>query len=113
MTLSNFSNTIKTDADNINFADVIALIESLYEFTETAFTNGTQDNKAGENNGSCKIFAFAKLQNFSQTETLACFGQYYQDVKHSPDDDDHQNIRQFMQHGWNGIIFQGEALTSK
>jgi hypothetical protein len=26
---------------------------------------------------------------------------------------DHQNIRQFMQNGWDGIKFEGDALTAK
>ncbi|MGL5142536.1 MAG: HopJ type III effector protein, partial [Acinetobacter baumannii] len=26
---------------------------------------------------------------------------------------DHQNIRQFMQNGWDGVKFEGQALTEK
>ncbi len=113
MTPNTLSSTIKTDASSVNFNDVITLIDSLYNFTETAFTNGSQKNNAGENNGSCKIFAFAKLQSFNKEETLACFGQYYQDVLNTPEKSDHQNIRQFIQNGWDGIVFSGEALTVK
>jgi len=111
--LSKLINTIKTEPASIDFSDVIETIEANYTFTETAFTNGEQSNKAGENNGSCKIFAFAKLQNLSEQETLTCFGQYYLDVLNTPNDTDHQNIRQFMQKGWNGIAFEGEALQSQ
>jgi hypothetical protein len=31
----------------------------------------------------------------------------------NPAGTDHQNIRNFMKTGWNGIQFEGEALVSK
>jgi len=31
----------------------------------------------------------------------------------TPEATDHQNIRQFMQNSWNGIQFEGQALTAK
>lgn len=113
MTTNKLTEQLKTAASSVNFNDVIELIDGLYNFQPTAFNNGSQQNAAGENNGSCKIFAFAKLQNFSQQETLYCFGQYFQDVESSPEGNDHQNIRQFMQHGWDGIEFSGEALSPR
>ena len=57
----------------------MAVIESQYNFTETAFTNGQQSNAANENLGSCKLFSFAKLNGLSEAQTLACFGAYYRD----------------------------------
>lgn len=95
------------------FAEVIAFIEENYHFTPTAFKNGNQYNEAGQNSGSCKVFAFAKLQQLTQTQTLQLFGGYYQDVLNTPEADDHQNIRNFMIFGWDGILFEGEALTKK
>lgn len=98
----------------IEFAEVITLIDSLYGFTPTAFTNGDQENPAGQNNGSCKLFAFARLQGFSEEETLACFGGYYRDdVLGNPDGQDHQNIRNFMKTGWRGIEFDGQPLSPR
>jgi len=96
----------------IEFKEVIELIDSLYTFTPTAFRNGDYHNEAGQNNGSCKLFSFAKLHGFSKQKTLACFGTYYTDdvVKH-PNGTDHQNIRNFIRYGWEGIEFQGIALT--
>lgn len=42
------------------------------------------------------------------------WGQYYRDVKASPDGTDHQNIRNFMKYGWEGVPFEnGIALTKK
>jgi hypothetical protein len=96
------------------FNDVMATIEHYYDFTPTIFSNGSQHNEAGQNNGSCKIFAFAKLHGLSQKATLHAFGDFYtQDVLSHPNGTDHQNIRQFMQKGWDGIHFSGEPLTPK
>lgn len=96
-----------------SFPETITYIDENYTFTPTAFKNGNQINNAGENNGSCKIFAFAQLQQLSKEETLSLFGDFYQDVLNSPDATDHQNIRNFMIFGWNGIHFEGEALQAK
>ena len=93
-----------------SFPETIAFIDEKYTFTPMTFKNGNQINNAGENNGSCKIFAFAKLQQFTKEETLSLFGDFYQDVLNSPEVTDHQNIRNFMIFGWDGIHFEGEAL---
>jgi hypothetical protein len=96
-----------------SFPDTITYIDENYTFTPTAFKNGNQLNNAGENNGSCKIFAFAQMQQLSKEETLSLFGDFYQDVLKTPDATDHQNIRNFMIFGWNGIHFEGAALEKK
>ena len=96
-----------------SFPETITYIDEKYTFTPTTFKNGNQLNHAGENNGSCKIFAFAQLQQFSKEETLLLFGDFYQDVLNSPDATDHQNIRNFMIFGWDGIYFEGEVLQAK
>ena len=42
------------------------------------------------------------------------WGQYYRDVLATPTKDDHQNIRNFMKYGWDGVDFaNGIALTKK
>ncbi|WP_353079089.1 HopJ type III effector protein [Flavobacterium sp.] len=96
-----------------SFPESIAYIDENYLFTPTTFKNGNQLNNAGENNGSCKIFAFAQMQHLSKEETLSLFGDFYQDVLNSPDATDHQNIRNFMIFGWDGIHFEDEALQAK
>ena len=114
MTLTTFLTNIKENPKSIAFADTIAVIEDNYVFTPTAFRNGKQQNAAGENSGSCKIFAFAKAQQLSPEQTLNCFGTYYtEDVLKNPEGTDHQNIRNFMVSGWNGIAFEGDALQLK
>lgn len=100
--------------ENIQFNDVIAYIDQHFNFTPTKFTNGKLVNEANQNNGSCKIFSFAKLNKLSKEEALALFGDYYRkDVLENPDAEDHQNIRNFMKYGWDRISFEGEALSSK
>ncbi len=114
MSISSFLQKLKHSPNSITFSETIAVIEENYDFTPTAFDNGTQHNAEGENSGSCKLFAFAKLQNLSQAETLACFGGYYfEEVLGDPEGTNHQNIRNFMKTGWDGIQFEGEALVLK
>ncbi|MFY8097048.1 MAG: HopJ type III effector protein [Flavobacterium sp.] len=96
-----------------SFQDFIAYIDENYHFTPVAFKNGNHFNQAGENNGSCKVFAYAKLKQLNQEETLSLFGQYHQDVLNTPEATDHQNIRNFMIFGWDGIQFEGFALEKK
>jgi hypothetical protein len=98
----------------VSFNLVIQVIENSYLFTPTEFKNGSAINAANTNNGSSKIFAFGLLNQLSQQATLHAFGDFYTvDVLQNPDGNDHQNIRNFMQFGWQGIEFMGEALTLK
>jgi len=114
MTIAQFIHQLTTNPKSISFTDTIAVIEENYNFTPTAFQNGNTHNAAGTNSGSCKLFAFAKAQNFTPEETLACFGGYYFDeVLGDLEGISHQNIRNFMVSGWNRIQFEGEALQAK
>lgn len=99
--------------DKKSFPDTIEYIDEHYMFTPTVFKNGNQFNLAGENNGSCKLFAYAKQKQLTKQETLELFGQYYQDVLNTPEGTDHQNIRNFILFGWEGIHFEGVALVKK
>ncbi len=92
----------------------MAVVEANFSFSPTAFRNGNTINEAGQNNGSCKLFSFAQLQNLSVPETLSCFGAFYrEDVLKNPAGKDHQNIRNFIKFGWDGIEFQAQALVAK
>ena len=84
-------------AGEAKFADVIAYIEARYTHTPTAF----------------KVFAFARLNGLDQAQTLSLFAEHYAAVQATPQASDHPNIRQFMQNGWDGIAFEGQALTAK
>ena len=112
MTIDDFLKKLKETPEKIEFSELMDVIDAHYTFSETSFDNGSLQNKAGENSGSCKLFAFAKLNQLTKQQTLACFGAYYrEDVLQNPDLDNHQNIRNFMQSGWAGIQFEKAALS--
>lgn len=118
MNLDELIYLIKNNPEKVRFTDVITVVDQLYVYKPTSFTNGLEKlkirNEAGTNEGSCKIFAFAKKQDLTQQETLSCFGHYYRDdVLGHPNASDHANIRNFMRFGWNGIQFEGPALELK
>ncbi|UCB55424.1 MAG: HopJ type III effector protein [Thiotrichales bacterium] len=106
--------SLNDNPDDIEYNDVVELIDDMYEFTPVRFTNGDLINEPGQNSGSCKIFAFAKRTRLSEQQTLHCFGAFYRDdvLKH-PDNMDHQNIRNFMKTGWGGIEIEGAPLSLK
>jgi hypothetical protein len=118
MTLHDLKMQLQHQPDSIEFADVIELIHQSYDYSPTRFSNGKDNhlviNLSGSNEGSCKIFAFAKLQGFSKEEALLCFGAFYRnDVLKNPEASDHANIRSFIQYGWDGIHFDQDALHLK
>jgi hypothetical protein len=105
---------IRTKPDEIQFGEVISYIDDHYIFSPTAFTNGEIENDEGQNNGSCKLLQFALLNNLTQQETLNCFGDYYRvDVLQNPDGTDHQNIRNFIKTGFEGLKFENITLKKK
>ncbi len=112
MSLEEFLDQLDKNPESVEFNDTIEVIEANYSYTPTAFKNGNQENVAGQNEGSCKILAFGLLHKLDKEKTLHCFGKYYrEEVLGDPDGDSHQNIRQFIQHGWDGITFMDTALT--
>lgn len=98
---------------SFQFSDVLAYIDQHYHYTPTAFRNGAQYNQAGENQGSAKVFSFAQLHQLEHEQTLSLFAEHYVGVLADPTGSSHQNIRQFMQRGWQGIEFSGQALHAK
>lgn len=113
MQLEQFLNNLASAPNSIEFADTMAVIDAHYSAKDTAFDNDGLHNAAGQNMGSCKLFAFAQLQQLTEPATLACFGHYYREhVLGNPHGDDHQNIRNFMRTGWAGIRFSAQPLTA-
>lgn len=111
MTTEQFLKKVNEQPQEISFSETMEVVEN-YTFTPTKFQNGDTVNEAGSNSGSCKLFAFAKLQNLSVEQTLVCFGEYYRnDVLKNPEGIDHQNIRNFIKYGWEKIVFEGVALS--
>ncbi len=117
MNLKSFIEKIE-NKDPVSFDETMAVISENYDYQPTEFCNGLNDyqlvNKAGTNEGSCKIFAFAQIHGLNQQQTLELFGDYYRlDVLNNPAGTNHQNIRNFMRTGWDGIRFNGEALAAR
>jgi len=108
------SNLITASKSNtLAFADVIKFIETYYQHQPTAFKNGDAYNETTQNQGSAKVFAFARINSLDEADTLYLFAEHYHTVLANPEGADHQNIRQFIKHGWPGVIFEGEVLTLK
>lgn len=98
---------------NLVFKDVIAFIDANYVYTPVSFTNGEAVNPAGTNEGSAKIFSFAKLHGLNQLDTLKLFAEHYKSVLDTPNGTDHANIRNFMYYGWQGLGLPVNALTER
>ncbi len=112
--MHSFFQRLEQQPETIQFNDTIALIDHLYDYTPVGFHNGPMYNPAGQNQGSCKVFYFAFLNQLSQQHTLMCFGDFYRfDVLQHADHSDHQNIRQFIRSGWPGIQFDLPALHAR
>ena len=113
MTILEFNKKLKTNPTSLLFSETIQLIEDNYNFIPTSFTNGNIRNKAGENSGSCKLFSFAIHSQLTKAETLFCFGEHYQSVLEDATGTSHQNIRNFIKTGFEGLSFQNKALQLK
>ena len=111
-TLAEFISQLENNSAEINFEQVMQVIKENYDYTAATFHNGDLINEAGTNEGSCKIFYFAKLNALTEAQALACFGQYYRDdVLKNPEGNDHGNIRNFIKNGWSKVSFNTIALT--
>ena len=104
--------------ESVEFEEVMDLIRRCYHYEPQSFWNGVGaqclHNPPGTNEGSLKIFSFARLHKLSEAETLQLFGKFYREhVCLHPEGVDHQNIRTFMRFGWSGIRFEGSALTPR
>lgn len=117
-TLEELKNQLREYPETVEFDQVINAIANNYSYTPGNFSNGKGadriENSAGSNEGSCRIFAFAKLNQLDKISTLACFGHYYrEEVLKNPNGNDHANIRNFIRDGWDGITFDQQVLKPK
>lgn len=95
------------------FADILGFIDAHYHYHPVTFTNGTVHNAVGTNEGSAKVFGFAKLHDLSQSDTLKLFCEHYQAVIDNPTGIDHPNIRNFRFWGWRAFAMPHNPLTPK
>lgn len=113
ITLVHLLSQLSLNADDVSFEQVMQVVSDNYSYTPASFSNGDLLNDAGTNEGSCKIFYFAKLNKLTEQQTLACFGRYYhEDVLQNPQGSDHGNIRNFIKTAWQGVEFQSVALKA-
>ncbi|RKO69052.1 HopJ type III effector protein [Sphingobacterium puteale] len=103
----------RSKENQLQFQEVLDHIAENYHYSPAAFQNGSLKNMATENQGSAKVLYFAKRHDLSVADTLVLFAEHYQNVLDNPTGEGHQNIRQFMANGWNGVVFDAEVLTDK
>lgn len=114
MDLALFLDKVHKTPAEIQFAQVMSLIERHFNYQPTGFDNGGLRSDAGINEGSCKIFSLAQELRLSDSACLACFGDYYRvDVLQHPKGQDHANIRQFLKTGLAEVRFDRFPLTAK
>jgi hypothetical protein len=112
MTQEEYLEALRSGAQ-MNFADLIELIDKNYNYTPASFINGDLQNSVTENQGSAKLFCFGAIHQLTQLEALHCFGEHYQGVLNDPKGDAHQNIRNFIIYGWEGLKFDSPVLVEK
>ena len=74
MTVETLLAQLQNAPESVDFKTVMDTIATHYDYTPSRFSNGIGDdaviNEAGSNEGSCKIFAFAQLNQLSSEQTL-------------------------------------------
>ena len=108
-------NTLRASLDSGEqlFADTLAFVAAGYHYQPQAFTNGTVENAAGQNEGSCKTLGLALLEGLSEQHALLAFGEHYRSVVATPEGSDHGNIRALIEHGLAGVKFDQQPLTRR
>jgi hypothetical protein len=108
---------IQLNNQQADFEDVQSFIAQHYDYRPCRFINGVGQNpvinEAGQNEGSCRLFALAQLYQLSEQDTLRLYGRFFREVVANPEGSDHANIRRFINDGWAGIQFEGEPLVLK
>lgn len=102
-----------TELQKLPFKEIIDYINYNFDYTPSSFKNGALMNAENENQGSAKTLYFAKLNNLSVEDTLKLFAEHYQAVLDDKEGSSHQNIRNFMEFGWEGVEFEKEVLQPK
>jgi hypothetical protein len=95
------------------FADTLAFIEAHYSYQPSGFRNGSVENAADQNQGSCKVLAMALDLGLSDQQALHCFAEHYQAVLADPEGSAHANIRALMAHGLAGVNFERPPLKRR
>ncbi len=95
----------------VSLEEVLRVIDENYDFVPTEYRNGGVVI-AADKTRSCKLFAFAILNELNVEQTLNCFGAHYrEDVLGSPEGSAHRVIRLFLKYGWNELKFDHFPLS--
>ena len=105
MQLDAFLRKLTDTPEQVMLEDTLSTIDTLYEFTPVAFSNGDLHNKAGVAERSCRMYAFAQLHGLTEAQTLLCFGEHYREVLADPQGTAHTTIRIFMKTGFAGLRY--------
>mmetsp|Transcript_20097 Transcript_20097/g.40238 ORF Transcript_20097/g.40238 Transcript_20097/m.40238 type:complete len:208 (+) Transcript_20097:51-674(+) len=109
-----FLQNVEMNPEGFTFNEFIEMVEGCYETGLIEWSNGSQKNPPGTNEGSAHVLSLAALADLPKEKALLLWAEHYRDVLATPDGDDHQNIRQFMEKGWDGVDFSnGISLTKK
>lgn len=108
----NFMLAIATE-DNHQFAATLAFIDQWFDFSPSAFRNGSLRNDSDQNQSSCKVLSLARLLDLDREQTLRCFGEHYRDVLATPEADSHPNLRRVLAEGLNDIAFESFPLAQR
>jgi hypothetical protein len=113
MNLKKFLMKLVAEPANIDLEETLRVIDENYDFVPGEYRNGGEVI-AADKTRSRKIFAFAILNRLTVEQTLNCFGAHYRaDVLGKPEGNDHQVIRLFMKHGFNGLEFDHFPLSAR
>ncbi len=99
--------------DDHLFVTTLAFIDQWYDFTPTAFNNGSVANVATENQGSAKVLALGIDLGLDSLQVLQCFGEHYRDVLATPGVENHFNLRRLVKDGFCDISFEQYPLKRK
>lgn len=109
--VKDFINIVKS-GEQIMLADTVKMIDNEFDYFEVPFNCGDAQNAINENATSGKIFSLALIAGLDKDTTLNLFGEVYRDL--SPSGSDHQNIREFIKSGIDGLKFPtGYCIVSK
>eukprot|EP01052_Picozoa_sp_SAG31_P006740 SAG31_NODE_313_length_17858_cov_34.811307_6_plen_198_part_00 len=95
----------------VELEDVVAVIDSAYDYQPVAFTNGAVENYEGSNAGSSKLLAWAILHGLTRDQVLLAYGRHYRNL--DPNGTDHPNIREIEAKGLVGVDFEVSPLLPK
>ena len=111
--LDYIENLRSAQTGDCKFSDFIAMLDSCYTAKPISFKNGDLMNNLGENAATAKLLSFAALADLSDDETVLLWCEHYRSVAETPQDTDHQNIRNFMKYGMAGVDMEEVCLTRK